>query len=120
MKYEIVIPKGGPKRELNCPFDFTSRCTMGRCDCKPKQETLEGYEEALNQFPEYNQYLERIAFEKGVEWQAERSYNEEELRKIVKYAFNAGQRAESGKISKDFTLNRYLNSLKRNNGKKNK
>lgn len=85
-----------------------------------KQETLEGYEEALNQFPEYNQYLERIAFEKGVEWQAERSYNEEELRKIVKYAFNAGQRAESGKISKDFTLNRYLNSLKRNNGKKNK
>ena len=85
-----------------------------------KQETLEGYEEALNQFPEYNQYLERIAFEKGVEWQQERSYNEEELRKIVKYAFNAGQRAESGKISKDFTLNRYLNSLKRNNGKKNK
>ena len=81
---------------------------------------FEGYEEALNQFPEYNQYLERIAFEKGVEWQAERSYNEEELRKIVKYAFNAGQRAESGKISKDFTLNRYLNSLKRNNGKKNK
>ena len=81
---------------------------------------FEGYEEALNQFPEYNQYLERIAFEKGVEWQQERSYNEEELRKIVKYAFNAGQRAESGKISKDFTLNRYLNSLKRNNGKKNK
>lgn len=22
--------------ELDCPFDFTSRCTMGRCDCKPK------------------------------------------------------------------------------------
>ena len=46
-----------------------------------KQETLEGYEEALNQFPEYNQYLERIAFEKGVEWQAERSYNEDEVKK---------------------------------------
>ena len=26
---------------LDCPYDFTSRCTMGRCDCKPKQETLE-------------------------------------------------------------------------------
>jgi hypothetical protein len=27
------------KRErLDCPYDFTSRCTMGRCDCKPKQE----------------------------------------------------------------------------------
>ena len=48
-----------------------------------KQETLEGYEEALNQFPEYNQYLERIAFEKGVEWQAERSYSEEEVKTII-------------------------------------
>jgi len=28
-----------PKQEkLDCPFDFTSRCTMGRCDCKPKQK----------------------------------------------------------------------------------
>ena len=62
----------------------------------------------------------QLAFINGAEWQQERSYNEEELRKIVKYAFNAGQRAESGKISKDYTLNRYLNSLKRNNGKKNK
>ena len=26
--------------ELDCPFDFTSRCTMGRCDCKPKQTVL--------------------------------------------------------------------------------
>ena len=22
--------------ELDCPYEFTSRCTMGRCDCKPK------------------------------------------------------------------------------------
>ena len=22
--------------ELDCSFDFTSRCTMGRCNCKPK------------------------------------------------------------------------------------
>lgn len=26
-----------PNNELlDCPYDFTSRCTMGRCDCKPK------------------------------------------------------------------------------------
>ncbi len=24
------------KDELDCPYDFTSRCTMGRCYCKPK------------------------------------------------------------------------------------
>lgn len=44
---------------------------------------FEGYEEALNQFPEYNQYLERIAFEKGVEWQTERSYDEDEIKTII-------------------------------------
>jgi len=22
--------------KLDCPYDFTSRCTLGRCDCKPK------------------------------------------------------------------------------------
>lgn len=22
--------------ELDCPYEFTSRCTMGRCGCKPK------------------------------------------------------------------------------------
>ena len=22
--------------ELDCPYAFTSRCTMGRCGCKPK------------------------------------------------------------------------------------
>lgn len=25
------------ENELDCPYEFTSRCTMGRCDCKPKQ-----------------------------------------------------------------------------------
>ena len=29
------------EENLDCPFDFTSRCTLGRCDCKSKQETLE-------------------------------------------------------------------------------
>jgi hypothetical protein len=36
--YKIIIPQEEPKQELDCPYDFTSRCTMGRCDCKPKQE----------------------------------------------------------------------------------
>lgn len=27
--------------ELDCPFEFTSRCTIGRCDCKPKQDANE-------------------------------------------------------------------------------
>jgi hypothetical protein len=25
--------------KLDCPYDFTSRCTMGRCDCKPIQKS---------------------------------------------------------------------------------
>ena len=28
------------KNELDCPFDFTSRCSMGSCDCKPKKTVL--------------------------------------------------------------------------------
>jgi hypothetical protein len=37
-----MLDKVEPKQEtLDCPFDFTSRSTMGSCDCKPKQETLE-------------------------------------------------------------------------------
>ena len=38
------LPKNVKRRrvikqvELDCPFNFTSRCSMGRCDCKPKKE----------------------------------------------------------------------------------
>ena len=28
------------ENKLDCPYDFTSRCTMGRCDCKPKDELV--------------------------------------------------------------------------------
>jgi len=35
--YKVFIPQEEPKQiQLDCPYDFTSRCTMGRCDCKPK------------------------------------------------------------------------------------
>lgn len=37
--YKIIIPTDEAEPELDCPYDFTSRCTMGRCDCKPKQES---------------------------------------------------------------------------------
>ena len=50
LPYKIIIPKEEPKQDLDCPFDFTSRCTMGRCDCKPKefaQEYTYGKEDVL-------------------------------------------------------------------------
>jgi len=31
------------QQELDCPYDFTSRCTMGRCDCKMKNTDLNSY-----------------------------------------------------------------------------
>ena len=41
------------KRErLDCPYDFTSRCTMGRCDCKPKEERMYS-EEDMIEFAEF-------------------------------------------------------------------
>ena len=33
----IELPIVCDENELDCPYEFTSRCTMGRCDCKPKQ-----------------------------------------------------------------------------------
>jgi hypothetical protein len=51
---------------LDCPYDFTSRCTMGRCDCKPKQETLE----------------------EGAKWRHEIMYSEEEVLKLLIYCKN--------------------------------
>jgi hypothetical protein len=38
-----------------------------------KQKTLEeDYNEALKHFPDYDQFLERIAFDKGAEWKQEK------------------------------------------------
>ena len=39
--------KHSQEENLDCPFDFTSRCTLGRCDCKSKQETLEEITEQI-------------------------------------------------------------------------
>ena len=35
------------EQRLDCPYDFTSRCTMGRCDCKPKEEIMYSEEEVV-------------------------------------------------------------------------
>ena len=82
------------EENLDCPFDFTSRRTLGRCDCKSKQETLE---EAANKFasqtkPE-NSFEEglcvgkALGFIEGAKHQTEKRYSKEEL----KQAFLQGQ-----------------------------
>jgi len=35
MYYEQSEDKPCDPNKLDCPYDFTSRCTMGSCDCKP-------------------------------------------------------------------------------------
>lgn len=32
---------------LDCTLDFTSKCTLDKCDCKSKQETLEEITEQI-------------------------------------------------------------------------
>lgn len=34
--FNVIVPFVCDDKELDCPYDFTSRCTMGRCNCKPK------------------------------------------------------------------------------------
>ena len=36
MYYEQSEKESYDPNKLDCPYDFTSRCTMGDCDCKPK------------------------------------------------------------------------------------
>ena len=37
---QVAVIKSVCSDKLDCPFDFTSRCTIGRCGCKPKQTVL--------------------------------------------------------------------------------
>jgi hypothetical protein len=96
--------KEEPKQDLDCPYDFTSRCTMGRCDCKPKQETIEKAAERL-QKDKYGIFISKdsdvkgqlvidtakAAFNSGMiegaKYQAKRMYNEEDLKSAF---FNGG------------------------------
>jgi hypothetical protein len=41
------------KEQKDCPYDFTSRCTMDRCDCKTKLKTttnVQGYTELVGDY----------------------------------------------------------------------
>jgi hypothetical protein len=67
--YTIILPSSKPqeepKQELDCPYDFTSRCTMGRCDCKPKKETLE--EDDVDYKEEPKQVICRDKFDRVIQ-----------------------------------------------------
>jgi len=102
---------------LDCPFDFTSRCTMGNCDCKPKQET---FKEAALKYAESNQYnleyydeggyqgIEVESFAKKLvdftsKWQAERMYSEEEVLELIwKYETRKTSMVGYGNVKKWF------------------
>jgi hypothetical protein len=58
------------KEETKCYCGHTTTC-----DCGP--ETLE---EAINKYPLINQ---RIGFKLGAKWQQERSYSEEEVKRLA-------------------------------------
>jgi protein-arginine kinase activator protein McsA len=121
------------KETLDCPFDFTSRCTMGNCDCKPKQET---FKEAALKYAESNQYdleyydeggyqgIEVESFAKKLvdftsKWQAEKMYSEEEFLAFGKSCFYKGFEKAENDDANCYTafreeIGNLLNNLKRN------
>jgi hypothetical protein len=75
-KYKIILPKEEPKQDLDCPYDFTSRCTMGRCDCKPKQEP--------NFYEKLKDYFENTPREKVLEdWNKSAEFDNVSIGEIV-------------------------------------
>ena len=58
--------------QLDCPYDFTSRCTMGRCDCKPKKVTIKktkdswNREEVVNLLKDLNDQINKTSGELGL------------------------------------------------------
>jgi Icc-related predicted phosphoesterase len=103
------------KETLDCPFDFTSRCTMGNCDCKPKQETLE---EAANNYVRNEsdatlKLISKYSFKDGVKWQAERMYSEEEVYIIASNLFYNMANAEKGLIHKYETFEKWFEQFKK-------
>lgn len=102
----IIIPKEEPKFE-NSIENTINVMSIANSMFGTKQETLEEYQEALKQFPEYDQYLERIGFEAGAKWQAERSYSEEEAGELVyniigEYAKHYGIMIDGSKLNELF------------------
>ena len=111
------------EENLDCPFDFTSRCTLGRCDCKSKQETLE--EAAQKRFPiNHNlSILERMGlnsaanmgFIEGAKWQAERMYSDEDVLKFTQTIISQYKSGNTNIENIDLlteTLEKFKNSRK--------
>ena len=83
------------KRErLDCPYDFTSRCTMGRCDCKPKENTI--------QCGDVNKEINLIP----------KGYSEEDLEKAFKVGFTLGYVGDTLIADKDKCFNRWFKIFK--------
>ena len=96
LEYKIIIPKEERKIDTCYNFDKEIGCVQNHCRCEkeePKQETLE---EAVEKFfPVFNRSTafgskypwtpqkEREAFRRGIKWQQERSYSEEEVKTII-------------------------------------
>ena len=100
---------------LDCPYDFTSRCTMGECDCKPKQETKEepDYEKSKQSLIEFRKTPMTFVPD-------ERMYGKEDIEKAFKVGFTLGYGSDvEGIDDKDKCFNRWFKIFKDNqNGKK--
>ena len=84
------------EQRLDCPYDFTSRCTMGSCDCKPKQElpTVNG---------SYGCVIET----------KKQTYTKEDLEKAFKVGFTLGYGSDVEAIDdKDECFNRWFKIFK--------
>lgn len=110
--YKIILPQDQPNQELDCPYEFTSRCTMGRCDCKPKkvlgieftinddkmctktpikQETLEEVAERIAENFKNVDFKAGVIYGiiEGAKWQQEQDknkYSEEEVTDLLQKA----------------------------------
>jgi len=81
-----------------------------------KQETLEEIEQlAETLYPTDTMYTASLkeGFIKGVKWQAERMYSEEEVEKIARFGFNAGRRFELKAVELDFTFEKWFEQFKK-------
>jgi len=45
--YKMIDIWKRSNNELDCPYDFTSRCTIDRCDCKPKTNWTQELQDEL-------------------------------------------------------------------------
>lgn len=95
------------EQRLDCPYDFTSRCTMGRCDCKPKQETLEepDYEKIKQALIEFRKTPITFVPDK-------RMYSEEEVKDMLFEALNKKQEQCCITITKDSIVREVLKQFK--------